>query len=371
MISNFVAETKVPPEAAPTSAGELSRFSAGFRFAPTDVYIALQNGHEFWINKGVVQAYSGRSVKPRANVSSGHNSLGSNELASVAATLLTALTHGKSVLSNVQPRTSVVTRRGAEYYEFLWPSTNSFHYGAIIELDSSSVPVYIELQEEGFFDYAFAAEISNRVYSADPRPLPKEVPRPKPTKDEVKAALVSWSNLLARIYIDTRGRGLEQVSWDKSFKYGTSNEMWKVVFKDGSQFQTCNGCVDSFAEENACYTGFWGDQPRAYWDKFLGIPTRRWEEMADDLKTVFVERLGIPDKLIRPLVPDALTYEGPVGSRGLRRILVEWKPRDRERVPAFIMAEFDVEADELKLLTFHDPELREALRRSLTSKQIR
>ena len=61
--------------------------------------------------------------------------------------------------------------------------------------------------------------------------------------------------------------------------------------------------------------------------------------------------------------------EGEIGTEGLKRILVQWEYGSGEQTQKpreFLFAEFDVESGELKLLTFWDRTICDALRQALS-----
>jgi hypothetical protein len=385
LISNFLTKAELPQAIAPRSIEDVGRYHVGFNYAPIDTYVELKNGNEFWIRNGVVQSflspsalYVNRDPNPAGKLAT--PSLTSNEVVALANRVLERLARRGNPVSDQPARVKVSPgRRGDQgaFYEFVWPATNAFGYKLALEIDARrGALTHLDLHDDAFFDYGFASQISNRVYVADAPPKARPAgPRARPTTKQLEEGIASWLKLSSRLGFDAGAQiNVASVDWSETYCYtnpplSSTVPVCRVRFLDGGGFDSLGGSVICVLARDSCYAGDWGNKPNEHWAKFQGRIRVRWEVLAEKLKANLVNRVGLPKVMLDSLNPESLIYEHEIGSESLKRILVKWVdlPPDDSRGPVErFFAEFDVESGEVKLLSFWDRRLREALRKALS-----
>jgi len=257
---------------------------------------------------------------------------------------------------------------------------------AFVEIDARNGTItYLTLRDRAFCDYAMAQVISNRVYTAPPRPpsvwqLQFQAPgvrvKPCPTTNEVLSAIGSWLWLCQRLGVDPGAQtNLDSVFWPKTVVY-TNEEISRaaavcqVNFSNHACFESINGVVFSLFASNACFFGFYQQMSPEDLAQFNGKIIKRWEDLAKDLERVLVEKVGIPRALLEPFSPELDVRIAPTEGRSIKRVVVGWRnwPRNAHRfvdvseTANALSVEFDLETGELKWISFEDPRFIGALR---------
>jgi hypothetical protein len=397
IVAGFTNVVQIQRGAVPTTAADLAKFVAGGP-APvpsTSLYLLDRRGNEFWIKDGTVYQFSSPgSYKELQNPSAiskfkGAPVLTSNQVVALATKTLQGLAKQGDPTEALRP--SVRVPRASDqipFYWITWPSTNRNGYSAFIEIDArSGFVTYLHLVSRSFYDYAFALQISNRVFTPDPEwavPSDWALQRRPPLKDKVRhpgtnqvaELLQSWLWLCGKLGVDPGPKaGLPEVMWSRTFIYASeiSNALPSVVvqFNNGTKFAAANGVAFSHYAADSCYVGPWQTMSRAEREGFYGTITKRWQDLAKGLENTLTEQVGLSNSLIKLFTPNpSLGVVGDVGSICMKRMVVSWRnwPDDKTRDVSIeetklgFEAEFDLETGDLKWISFSDPQIIGALR---------
>ena len=386
LVSNFTQIVTVPSFAVPRTTNDLESYVIGSPNRSIDVYLVHKRGTEFWIRNGVVGAYRNPGsfydaqdpdLLPRFT---GTPVMSSNEAVRFATDTINRLTRTNNPIAGLVPtvRSPGLTSVGlVPFYKIHWliKQFPAFRYDAEVEVDARKKQITkISLDAPEFRGPAMAQAISNQVYTPDPRVLSSVTPvtkgeriAPYPTTNEVEHGIQQWLALCQKLDLDPGGQtNLSQVDWERCAVY--TNELYSAMarviqirFRNGACFEAIDGIVFEHFGEDACFTGFWGDRPRAEWAPFEGKVLLKWEDRAKDFEGFVSHRLGIPIATIRALSPAPITHPADVVSEGRARILVRWLewPKDQsqltelESIPHKISCEFDLRDGKVKWVGFH------------------
>lgn len=401
LVAQFTNVVDVPPWAAPQSTNDLEAFVAGDPHSPVDLFLMHKKGSYFWIRDGVVHGYetpgSYFCLQDPERITNfvGIAQLSSNQVLELATATVRRLVKSGDPLANQSPIVETASPyhgKPVPFYRFTWPSTNAFlPYAAQIEIDArKSRVVWLKLMDRNFFDWQFAQQISNRVYTADPKPRApprKAAPRgaPFPSTNQVLEAIQKWLWVCSQLgTIPGSQTNLADVDWERTGLYiwprmSTNEHVCRVSLTNGALFDSFRGYVIDWAAADKCFTNNWHSRSAEDWKPFKGKVSRRWQDLAKNFNALLVKHFGFSADFLSSLnVNPAFVIAGEStepGSEGITRIEVAWRqfPKKSRRADGFIsieetklmmMAEFDLQSGELKGFTIYDRKFAELFGRS-------
>jgi len=185
LISNLAEVVPLPRQAVPRSTNDLQRYVAGSPLIPTELTVVHRNGSQFWISHGVVTDFDtpgsyfsmqDPDLLPRFL---GNATMTTQEVVELATNTFYRLGKNGNPLANAVP----FLKDGGEfngqtipfYQIFLHKTNNGITGAGDIEIDARKRQVVsMHLSHWDFYDDRMAQQISNRVYTPDPRPPPPE-----------------------------------------------------------------------------------------------------------------------------------------------------------------------------------------------------
>jgi len=376
LVANFTNVVHIPPEAVPQRREDLSKVLIGSPGSPLDVFLVHTNGYKFSIRGGVVDYYEGPDsyfsfVSARHLPKfAGSATIGSNDVIALATQIMKRLVKSGNPLDTVPPCVRYSERTNVNFYYISWPVTNSVFRDGLgaIEIDArTGTAVFVALHALEFHDSGFVQAIRNRVYTPDPRPPPRQNPAatmPKPTTNQLQVLIPKWLEFCRRLALDPGTKtNVSDVDWIETVVFTNANvlepgDVYKIRFTNGTVFQAVNGKIFLHTSADAAFAGAWGDQSSDYWSRFAGKPTRRWEDLAQDLNRLLVQELFIPRTALDKFTPSPYAR----GTEGVPRCVVRWghteslvnSPSDLIRTALFV--EFDLATGTVKMIRFDDPE---------------
>ena len=389
IVANFTNIVHVPPAEVPTTINDLQKYIVGSPNRPIDLSLQLKNGAYYWIFEGVVQGFEspgtyfqGQDFKNVAKYG-GIPNLDSNQVRELATRTLESLAKTGNPVAGLSPRVrkAAPTSDGREipFYLLTWPGrTNSpCDVAAEVEIDARTGQIVrLQLWDKGFLDLPYSRKIRDKVYKPEPKPkfefpLPDRARFRFPTTNQVLAGIRGWVELCKRLELSPGGdTSLARVDWSRSYIYtnhaiSDNVPVTQVWFKNGVSFEAERGVILSHFASDSCYVGYWDDRPAEEWSPFHGRVIKRWQDLACDLETKLVERIGLSRSILRSC-PQELVYVVPeVGADGVVRCVVRWRDEAEDarlRGSGFepfgaIRAEFDLQSGELKWIAIHNPTL--------------
>jgi len=398
MLANFSNIVEVPHQAVPMGVDDLEKCVLGSPNSPVDVTMVHKKGTRFFISRGSVCDFctpgSFRELQDPKQLPKflGEPTLDSNAVLRLATTTLQRLVKTGDPFTNGPPKLTIPHLSDGQslpFYYISWPTKSkrqSLRYAAFMEIDArKGLITSMHLVDDEFYDYAFAQQISNRVYTPDPpRKRPELLPRsgpyaalyPCPTTNQAAQAITGWLWFCSRIGLAPGSQtNLDSVNWDKSFMY-TNEDISKLMpichirFKNDVCFEAINGIAYNHFGEGAKLLGRWWDRPRDEIEAMNGKIEKDWTELAKQLEATIETRLGIPTNLVARFTPWVGGPKPVVGTVGPKPIRVEWRTwpgRDptavNETPRAAFGAEFDLQTGELNCIVFADPQFVGAIRR--------
>jgi hypothetical protein len=187
LISQFANVVEIPPDHVPTSQKDIIKLTIGSPGSPLDTYLVTRRGESFWIWNGIVARYeSPDSYYLSQNFEAlsrlaGPATISSNQAIEKATQVMKRLAKAGKPLDGVTPQFKASQAENVHFYNVTWPVENSVHSAGLgeIEIDGrTGRVVFLQLWDRDFYDFAFAAEISNRVYKPEPVNDPKPPPYP-------------------------------------------------------------------------------------------------------------------------------------------------------------------------------------------------
>ena len=306
----------------------------------------------------------------------GPPTLSTNEVVERATHLMRKLTKTGRSVDVIAPKIGAAWSPDVHFFEISWPITNSpFHNGlGSIEIDArTGRTVFVQLWGREFYDFAFAAEISNRVYTPyTPDPLPKPPPNPalrmpKPTNAQIQALIPRWLAFCEKFRINPGSQtNLADIDWVETVVFTNANlvvpgSLYRIDFKNGAGFSSAGGLIIGHTSADVAFSGAWADKPQEYWKRFAGDTNKSWKSLSNELNSMLVQRLGVSQQHLDKFAPTIFAK----GRGGVNRCLVRWcdveNPRNlpsysHELKTAFLV-EFDLGTGEIKAIRFEDPEL--------------
>jgi hypothetical protein len=406
LIANFTNIVHVPPAAVPQSASGVESCVIGTPYSPVDVYIRHRKGTEFWISDGIVEQFrSPGSFFQLQNLDIitrylGAPQLNSNQVLELATRTLQKLVRNGNPLANREP---IVKEAGKyretpiPFYRFTWPARKtgttgatstkvdlrSEMFGFIAEMEIDARTGEIEqlfLIDRSFHDYAFAEQITNRVYKPEPKPVEVAKKRtgqrilPVPATNEIIRAIGKWLLVCERMGVNPGSQtNLTDVNWDQSCLYpfkqlSSKTSVCRVCFNNGTQFDTFNGIVINHCSWDECYRFDWQQRSREEWGPFMGKITEDWRNLAKNFEKLLKEKFGFPERALSPYEAGPHFKPYDVGTEEVIRLPVEWrqwpkrhlKPDEMisiEESKRGLVVEFDLRTGEIKMFSFWDPKL--------------
>jgi hypothetical protein len=190
---------------------------------------------------------------------------------------------------------------------------------------------------------------------------------PKPTNAQIQALIPQWLAFCEQFGINPGSQtNLADIDWIETVVFTNANlvipgRLYRIDFKNGAGFTSAGGLIIGHTSEDAAFSGAWADKPEEYWKRFAGETNKTWQDLANQLNSVLVQRLGVSQQHLDKWAPTLYAR----GRGGVNRCFVRWcdveNPRnlpsyDHELKTALIV-EFDLGTGEIKTLFFDDPEL--------------
>lgn len=378
VISNFANVVEIPQRELPQQQEDLTKILIGTPNSPLDMYLVHKQGSEFWLSDGVVYQYYSpvsffhmQDFSRRAGLV-GPATLSSNEVVRRAIGVMERLVKNGAPLDRTVPKVQATAAPDLHFYYVSWPFSNSpFSDGlGAVEIDARSGRIAtVTLLAPEFYDLAFAAEISNRVYSPAPprKPLPNPAATmPKPTTNQVEALIPKWLYFCQRLRVNPGSQtNVADLDWVESVVFTNANRaepgaLFKIQFLNRTVFESFNGRIVAHCCGDAAFGGFWADESVEHWKKFAGTPVKTWQDLADDLDSLLIQQLDAPRDYLAKFRP-VLCSRGGGGTRHLVRWCDSEKLRGhqwyelRDRPP--ILAEFDLVSGEIKIIRLDSSQL--------------
>ncbi len=196
-----------------------------------------------------------------------------------------------------------------------------------------------------------------------------------PAKQTVQEAIENCRIFCRNVGIPMSQSKLSDVDWGETWvrpdpEYlRTTNDILRAGFTDGSIMESLDGTVFGYTAPDACYVGYWGLRATNEWNPFIGEIRKRWEDLAKNLETVVLPRLGIPSAAITGIQARPARKPPEIGSRGIARVDLCWRNwlnvKNQEHWTANdcpVDAEFDLQSGALKSLRIYDLKLIRSLR---------
>lgn len=304
----------------------------------------------------------------------GPAAISSNEVVIRATDLMARLAKsGPPSVRTTPPKVEASLDDGVNFYLVSWPTTNlHFREGlGSIEIDARSGRVAsVRLCAPEFYDPIAAGQIADCVYTPDPpKPPPKPaIVWPKPSVEQINWLIPKWLNFCRGLGLDPGSQtNAAGVDWERTMLFTNQptrvgwGDDFVVYYKSGASFEAVNGKTISHCDPVAAFSGAWADRPAGHWAHFQGAPARKWEDLAQDLNSMLIQRLAISKGVLDKYTPQL--YSG--GASGVSRCLVRWYDKaqwsnpntDFNTIKTGLFVEFDLQTGAIHIIRFDDPEL--------------
>lgn len=354
MIANFTNIVEVPPEAVPTQPGDLQRCVIGRPGSGPGSALHLilthRKGTEFWIGNGAIYAYSSPgsfftlqdpSLVPNFM---GTTKLTSNDVVQIAEKALRQLVKSGDPLGGGPPKVqpaSAYHGRQIPFFRVTWPKPTAGDPVAQVEIDGRTGRIVcLDLWGDGFKDLAYQEEIKKQVGGPEVPASKRQqywLNYPKPTPEEAAKAIGGWLAFCKVLRLDPGAQtNLADIDWSSSWLgQMPSRSLWSngvcvaqachIRFKSGACFDSAGGVASSyFSADGAFYLG--NDyRPRGSWGPFEGTPTKKWQDLAEDLEALIIERLGVPKSFVERLRVRVRSPAEDTPGHPVRRAFVVWR----------------------------------------------
>ena len=382
LITNFSNVLHVPPEVVPKSTSDLQHCVVGSPRSRFDLHLVHQRGTLFWIEDGAVVGY--RSPGSFFNVQNlelldyfrGPARLSTNEVVALAEkTARRLVKHGEPFTNGAPQLLPAGHFRDGEqipFYRGNWPGKGLFGYVAQIEVDArdGSIPA-LWVGGPQFRDLPYLAEISNRVWRADPPAARKlaAVTRPPGSwalgTNEAAQALANARLVLARFKLQPGpGEDLSGINWQGSggapgagFQLRTN--FCFMYFTNGARIYSAEGRLFSYGSADGWNAG--SGTPEAVRQRYYGRIAYHWKLLARDFESVLCRDFGFTEREISGLVRLAQRPGAPFGQTGDACAEVIWAARNSPQseyhayVPdPSLLVYFDLLTGTIKSFTFRN-----------------
>jgi hypothetical protein len=184
IISNFAHTVPVAPEAVPRGFDDVVKFTIGRRYFPLDLYLRSKRGDDYWIREGAVTIYNAPKSyfmlqDPRLIPEFvGTARLNSNEVFELANSAVRSSIRVGAPLANIKPLYQAALPYKGQMVPFVridWPDPSNPRLLNIarVEVDAGKgVVVSFAQFNEGFYDPARVAQISNLVFAVEAPKVP-------------------------------------------------------------------------------------------------------------------------------------------------------------------------------------------------------
>ena len=387
LITNFGNLVHVPPELVPRATSDLQHCVVGGPRSPFDLHVVHQRGTLFWIEDGAVIGYRGPGSFFAAqdidhlNQYRGRARLSTNEVVELAEKTVRALLKAGDTITNSRPQIQLGGQfrdgENVPFYRVNWPGKGMFGYVAQIEVDArnGTIPA-LWIGGDQFRDPAYAAEISNRVWHAEPAvPVQRSFPQPLPealpwTTNQVVRALANRGRVLAAFNVPLEPtEGLPGVAWEASYSlpgadYRLAERFCFLQFTNGAQLTCSASLVFGYASADFWHADLPSNDPVN--KQYYTSVAYDWEKLALDFEQLLCRRFGFVPRDFADMARVTEVPPGRVGETGLSYAGVLWvlKHPPETMFPGnppsvWLFVSFDLRTGLIKSFHFRRKEWRE------------
>ena len=392
LIANFASVVRIPPDSVPAGTADLQRLVVGSPRSPIDLHCVHRRATLFWIEDGAVIGYrspgSFWAVQELEQLTNFHGvaTLSTNEVLALAERTARGLvkfgdpfTNGAPIL---RPAGRFPNGEAIPFYHVTWPGPGKFGYAARIEVDArnGTIPALWVLAPQ-FLDLPYAAEISNRVWRADPPRPRQQVTPPRPpgsrrlTTNEVSRALENGRKVLAQFpSILDPAESLSGLNWEVSRSQpeigpGLPRNIFYLSFTNEASWCAIDEGLVGFAAAD-CPVGQYnreGEKGKRFYGQVAFDP----EALAREFEGILCRKFGFHESDFSELRRRPLFAPPALGETGYALVDMLWvfrptrhRPPPQGTLDLAFDVQFDLLTGSIKSITFRDSGWRQRFARA-------